>query len=52
MAFENGKCACLIIFGKVDQRLFPWKDIVSIPYVVVCTLEAVCSASTRVVVLK
>ena len=29
--------ACLIIFGKVDQSLFPRKDIVSIPYVVVCT---------------
>ena len=24
--------ACLIIFGKVDQSLFPRKDIVSIPY--------------------
>ena len=29
--------ACLIIFGKVDQSLFPRKVIVSIPYVVVCT---------------
>ena len=26
--------ACLIIFGKVDQSLFPRKDIVSILYVV------------------
>ena len=29
--------ACLNIFGKVDQSLFPRKDIVSIPYVFVCT---------------
>ena len=29
--------ACLIIFGKVEQSLFPRKDVVSIPYVVVCT---------------
>ena len=29
--------ACLIIFGIVDRSLFPRKDIVSIPYVVVCT---------------
>ena len=29
--------ACLIMFGKVDQSLFPRKDIVSIPYAVVCT---------------
>ena len=29
--------ACLTIFGKVDQSLFARKDIVSIPYVVVCT---------------
>ena len=29
--------ASLITFGRVDQSLFPRKDIVSIPYVVVCT---------------
>ena len=29
--------ACFIIFGKVDQSLFLRKDIVSIPYVVICT---------------
>ena len=28
--------ACLTIFGKVDQSLFPRKDVVSIPHVVVC----------------
>ena len=41
MAFKNRKCvlACLTVFGRVDQSLFPRKDLVSIPYVVVCTLE-------------
>ena len=28
--------ACFIAFGKVDQNLFPRKDIVAIPKVVVC----------------
>ena len=38
MAFEIGSVlACLIIFVKFDLSPFPWKDIVSIPNVVVCT---------------
>ena len=39
----EGVLTCLIIFGKVDQSLFPRKDIVSIPYVVpyvVCVTHA------------
>ena len=35
--------ACLIIFGKVDQSLFPRKDIFSIPYVAVCTFGSCVS---------
>ena len=33
----GGVLACLTLFGKVYQSLLPRKDIVSIPYVAVCT---------------
>ena len=37
--------ACLNIFGKVDQSLFPREDIASVPYVVVCTFGSCESLS-------
>ena len=44
MAVANRKCSYLfVIFGKVGQSLFPRKDIVSIPYVVVCTFGSCVS---------
>ena len=35
--------ACLIIFDKVHQSLFPRKDIVSVPNDVVCTFGSCAS---------
>ena len=44
--------ACLIIFGNVDQSLFPRKDIAPIPFVGVCVHAQFHIASKAIVYYK